>query len=103
MARYLTIAAAALLLGWTALPPAAQAQQQSVCGDHSDVVSKLKKGHSEDPVSMGLGSNGAVIEVFASPSGTFTIVMTLPNGISCLMMAGESWQDLPRQIVGAQT
>ncbi len=101
MARYLTIAAAALLLGWTTFPPAAQAQ--AVCGEHSDVVSKLKKGHSEDPVSIGLASNGAVIEVFASPSGTFTIVMTLPNGISCLMTAGESWQDLPRQTAGAQT
>ena len=100
MARYLSIAAAALFLGWTAFPPAAQAQ--AVCGEHRDVVSKLKKGHSEDPISMGLASNGAVIEVFASPSGTFTIVMTLPNGTSCLMMAGESWQDLPRQTSGAQ-
>ena len=101
MARYLTIAAAALLLGWTTFPPAAQAQ--AVCGEHSDVVSKLKKGHSEDPVSIGLASNGAVIEVFASPSGTFTIVMTMPNGTSCLMMAGESWQDLPRQTAGTPT
>jgi len=100
MAKYLTTAAIALLIGWTIFPPVVQAQ--AICGDHSEVVSKLEKGHSETPVSMGLASNGAVIEVFASDKGTFTIIMTLPTGMSCLMAAGEDWQDLPKQNAGAQ-
>lgn len=32
------------------------------------------------------------IEVFASESGSFTIVNTRPDGLSCLIAAGENWQ-----------
>ena len=100
MVRYMMTIAGALLIGWTVFPPEVQAQ--AVCGEHREVVSKLKKGHSETPVSMGLASNGAVIEVFASDKGTFTIIMTLPSGMSCLMAAGEDWQDVPKQNAGAK-
>lgn len=100
MVRYMTAIVGALLIGWTAFPPEVQAQ--AVCGERAEVASNLAKGHSETPVSMGLASNGAVIEVFASDSGTFTIIMTLPTGVSCLMAAGEDWQELPKQMVGAK-
>ncbi len=105
MVRYMMTIASALLIGWTVFPPVVQAQvvqAQAICGEHGEVVSKLEKGHSETPVSMGLASNGAVIEVFASDAGTFTIIMTLPSGMSCLMAAGEDWQDVPKQSVGAK-
>ncbi len=80
-----------LIILATALPATAQ----MMCGPRNNVVANLEKGYSEHPVSMGLASNGAVIEVFLSEAGTFTIVMTRPNGLSCLMAAGKDWQDLP--------
>ena len=46
---------------------------------------------------MGLASNGSMIEIFASPNGSWTIVMTQPDGVTCLMAAGESWEDLPQK------
>ncbi len=52
---------------------------------------------------MGLASNGAVIEVLASPSGSFTIILTQPNGLSCVMAAGENWENLPKRLAGAHT
>ena len=53
------------------------------------------KPYNEHPVSMGLAFNGAVIEVFLnSDTGTFTIVATRPSGLSCLVAAGEGWQDV---------
>ena len=88
----------ALLIGWSAFPSAAQAQM--LCGPRSVVVANLEKGYSERPISMGLASNGAIIEVFVSEKGTFTIVMTRPNGLSCLMVAGENWEDLPTRMTG---
>lgn len=45
---------------------------------------------------MGLAGNGTAIEVFVSEAGTFTIVMTWPNGMSCLIAAGKDWQKAPR-------
>ena len=96
MVRYLTAILGALLIGWGAFPSSAQAQM--FCGERGAIVASLEKTYSEAPVSMGLGSNGAIIEILASPSGTFTIILTRPNGLSCVMAAGENWEDLPKQL-----
>ncbi len=101
MVRYLTAILGALLIGWSAFLPSAQAQ--SICGERRALVANLQNTHSETPVSVGLGSNGTIIEVFASPSGTFTIILTQPNGLSCVMAAGEYWEDLPNRLAGAHT
>ncbi len=74
-----------------------------MCAERRAVVANLENTYSEAPVSMGLASNGSVIEVLASPSGSFTIILTQPNGLSCVMAAGESWEDLPKQLAGAHT
>ncbi len=100
MVRYLTAIFGALLIGWGAFSSSAQAQ--TMCGERSTVVASLEKTYSETPVSMGLASNGAVIEILASPTGTFTIILTRPNGLSCVMAAGESWEDLPKRLAGAK-
>ncbi len=90
-----------LLIAWTALP--AVAQGQMFCGDREKAIASLEKEYSEKPVSMGLASNGAVIEVFASESGSFTIIMTHPNGVSCMIAAGENWENLPEKLAGDET
>ncbi len=101
MVRYLTAILGALLIGWSAFSPPAQAQ--AICGERRAVVATLEKTYSETPVSMGLASNGAIIEILASPLGTFTIILTRPNGLTCVMAAGESWEDLPKRLAGAHT
>ena len=57
------------------------------------------------PVSLGLSLDGRVVEVLKSPGGTWTIIMTSPNGVSCLLIAGQDWEELPKPeiISGAQT
>ena len=74
-----------------------------MCGERRVVVENLEKTYSEAPVSIGLASNGSVIEVLASPSGSFTIILTRPNGVACVMAAGENWENLPKRLAGAQT
>ncbi len=101
MVRYLTTILGALLIGWGAFSSSAQAQ--TICGERGAIVASLEKTYSEAPVSMGLGSNGTIIEVFASPSATFTIILTQPNGLTCVMAAGEYWEDLPNRLAGAHT
>ncbi len=100
MVRYLTAILGALLIGWGAFSSSAQAQ--AICGERDAIVAGLEKIYSEAPVSMGLESNGAIIEIFAAPSGTFTIVLTRPNGLTCVMAAGENWEDLPDRLTGAK-
>jgi len=98
MLRYFIASLGLLLLGSAVSPAAAQ---QMMCGDRGKVVASLEKGYSEAPSSMGLASNGSVIEIFTSAKGTFTIIMTQPSGLSCLMAAGESWEDLPKRHIDA--
>ncbi len=101
MVRYLTAILGALLIGWGAFSSLAHAQP--MCGERRAVVANLEKTYSEAPVSIGLASNGAVIEVLASPSGSFTIILTQPNGLSCVMASGENWENLPKRLAGAHT
>ncbi len=101
MVRYLTAILGALLIGWGAFSSSAQAQP--ICGERRAVVAALEKTYSETPVSMGLASNGAIIEILASPSDTFTIILTQPNGLSCVMGAGEDWEDLPKRLPALHT
>jgi hypothetical protein len=52
----------------------------------------LRDNFGEGPIGHGLANTGAVAEVFISANGTWTIVTTTPNGLSCLIGSGESWQ-----------
>ncbi len=42
-----------------------------------------------------------MFEVLASPSGSFTIIPSQPNGLSRVMAAGENWENLPKRLAGA--
>ena len=69
------------------------AQVISMCGERGKIVANLKKIYSEEPVAIGLSSNGGLIEILVSPTGTFTIILTQPNGWACVMAAGEDWEN----------
>ena len=87
------LAAAAALNMVTA--GAATAQQTRNCGPRELVVSRLAEGYGETRQSMGLGANNAVIEVFASDeSGSWTITVTTPNGMTCLVASGQAYETL---------
>ena len=73
----------------------AMAQQSRNCGPRELVVNRLAEGFGETRQSMGLGANNAVIEVFASEeSGTWTITVTSPNGVTCLVASGQAFEEL---------
>jgi hypothetical protein len=65
---------------------------QKPCGKRDDVVRMLREQFGETPIAHGLSDSGAVAEVFTSSSGTWTIVATAPNGLTCMVGAGQSWQ-----------
>jgi hypothetical protein len=62
------------------------------CAARAEVVKMLKDTFGERLVAHGLATSGAVAELFSSPSGSWTIVATSPNGVSCMVGAGESWK-----------
>ncbi len=85
-----TALAIALLLGlWAGLKPASA---QSVCMTHAEMMKQLDGRFSESQVAIGLASNGQLLEVFSTGDGsTWTIVITKPDGMSCVLTTGEAW------------
>ncbi len=78
------------------------AEAQLMCGKRGDVVKYLEKGYDEEPVSIGLAESGSVVEVFASEAGSFTIIVTRTDGVSCLLTAGNNWETMQLQKAGAK-
>lgn len=65
------------------------------------VVKFLGERHAEAPVAYGLAANGGLIEVFATADGaTWTLVLTMPNGMSVVVASGEAWTRRPPVAVG---
>ena len=75
------------------------AETEQRCEQKRTVLQYLSNEYSEKPVAMGVAENGGLIEVLTSHKGnTFTIIVTSPEGETCMVAAGEDWQALIRQV-----
>ena len=79
---------------------AARADDVPPCGPRSQLIQAMKQIYDERPHATGLISSRELFEVFVSPSGTWTILVTNPHGISCIAAAGENWERVPGQMAG---
>ncbi len=85
-----------LVVGLSLIPSSATAQAQA-CNDRLVVLSHLAKKYNEAPVAIGVTDKGGLIEVLTTSDGnTWTIIVSMPNGQSCMVAAGEGWRSLPR-------
>lgn len=67
--------------------------QGSNCAPRQAVVDRLAEGYGETRQSVGLGSNNAMVEVFASvETGSWTITVTVPGGLTCLVASGQAFE-----------
>lgn len=74
-------------------PLGAEAQQN--CAPRDAVLQRLAERYGESRRSIGLAPQGRVVEVFASgDSGSWTITVTLPNGVTCLVASGQAFEAL---------
>lgn len=103
------LGAAAMTLGLSlafmagAQPASAQSAERIVCKTHGDVVDQLGQRYEEQRVALGLASNGGLVEVYSTQSGsTWTIVITTPGGLSCPVSAGEDWFSVTPKAEGPQ-
>ena len=90
MTRCLVGAAIAVALILTALP--ARAQVPAICAERQEIAENLERDYAETPVARGLAAGGLLIEVFAAPSGSFTVLATRPDGLACVLATGEGWE-----------
>jgi hypothetical protein len=72
------------------------------CGPRDHVVARLAESYGESRQSIGLGGENQVVEVFASlETGTWTITVTLPNGMTCLVASGQAFEAVAERLPAA--
>jgi hypothetical protein len=64
-----------------------------VCSNHDSLVKVLVNRYKETLSQYGIAGQTKLVEIYVSKSGTFTILATRADGISCIIATGDSWED----------
>ena len=73
-----------------------QPAQAAECGLREDGLKEVKEKFNERPYAVGVTADGrSTVELWLSDVGTFTLVFTQTDGISCLIVEGDSWEKVP--------
>jgi hypothetical protein len=99
--RRLALVATGIMIGSGAFASSAAAQSapggmRMPCHNATEIAQQLNSKYDEAPVAFGLQSNGNLLQVYASENkGTWTVVSTTPQGMSCIVAAGKRWESMP--------
>lgn len=62
------------------------------CAERERLVAHLAGKFQETVTARGVAGDGvAMLEIFTSPKGTWTIVVTGVQGVICMLASGEDW------------
>ncbi len=83
-------AAIITILALAGLPALAQTSRN--CGPREVVHDRLASEWGESRQTVGLDGAGSMVEMYASDeTGTWSIVVTSPQGTSCIISAGQAF------------
>lgn len=86
------LVAGLLALGALLLPEGATARP-SMCHERHLLLDHIEREYGETPAEWGLDNSGAVIELLRAPDGaSWSLLMTTPTGVSCLLASGFDWE-----------
>ena len=72
---------------------------QVPCGQRDKIVKWLAVKYKEAPIATGVSSQGSLIEVLSTHDGeTWTVIVTSPDGNSCLIANGQGWRAKPHEV-----
>lgn len=87
--RWLWVIGALVIVLWVIWFSTARAQ--TVCGPRDKVLAFHEKKYQESQVGVGVAS-GSVVEFLLATDGSWTLIRTLPNGLSCYLATGTDWE-----------
>lgn len=76
--------------------------QNMACAPRNELVGQLGQQFRENQKAVGTLGDKAIMEVFVSQSGTWTILATDTAGTSCIIAAGKSWDEAAPIAVGQE-
>jgi len=72
-----------------------------LCGDRDAIVADLEANHDETAQSVALSTLGQLLEIFVSGQGTWTALLSTPEGTACIVAYGGAWEYLVEPPAGA--
>jgi hypothetical protein len=87
--RWIRIAAIGTALALSALP----AQAQFICGGHSEIVAGLAQAFQQKQIGYGVVGEAAIVEIYVSANGTWSMLVTDVKGRSCIFATGDGWEN----------
>ena len=89
--RCLTALALFATLSMTGTPA-----QAAECGRRDYIIKQLGKQFAEVRRATGMMRKSGLMEIYVSKKkGTWTVLVTSPRGMTCIVAAGEMWEDMP--------
>lgn len=87
-----------VLVSMTWVQPSHADESQLNCGPRDVAVAELAGDLGERVIGRGLSQNGkAMVEIFKSESGSWTVIVTDTNGVSCILANGQVWMNTQSQ------
>ncbi len=93
--KFAAVLAAVSLFGTAGVASAA-----TPCGSRDAIAKSLTTKFKEARRAMGVVNARSVMEIFMSPQGTWTVLVTDTTGTACVIATGQDWQEVPLEIVG---
>ncbi|MBD9371316.1 hypothetical protein IB238_01510 [Rhizobium sp. ARZ01] len=83
-----------LIFALTVQPAVTVSQPEHNCANQSDLRSYLEEAYAEKLAAVGVVNEQTIMEIYVADTGTFTVALTNPAGISCLVLSGQGWQSI---------
>ena len=100
--RIITAAACAAIMLAAQMNSAPPADAAANCQARERIVAALADQFQETRRGFGLQDDMRILEVFAGESGSWTVVVSFPDGRSCVVAAGEAWTDQEAEPLGPE-
>ncbi len=72
---------------------------QVPCGQRDKIVEWFAVKYKEAPIASGVSSTGSLNEVLSTHDGeTWTLIVSSPDGDSCLIGSGQGWRAKPHEV-----
>jgi len=73
------------------------------CAPPETAAANLWDRYGEAVQSRGLASTGHLVEIWVSETGSWSITLTAPGGMTCMVAAGEGYHTMPMTAPGDDT
>ena len=91
-----------LIFGVSFCAGVSPALAETFCAKHDALATILDSKFGEQQTGAGLAGKEAMVELYVSKNGTFTLVSTNTQGVSCIVGAGENWEKMePKERLSA--